>query len=105
MIARQWSCEIKAGKTSEYERFLKEEILPELSQIKGFRRASIKKSISGNEYMFTSEWENLEDIKAFSGEDISTAVVKEKAQKMMVRFDKKVKYYEILHRNNEKTRS
>ncbi|AVR44686.1 hypothetical protein C7S20_05075 [Christiangramia fulva] len=98
MIARQWTCELKPDKNLEYENFLKEEILPELSALKGFHGASIKKNISGNEYMFTSEWENLESIKAFAGENISRAVVKEKAQQMMVRFDKEVKHYEIRYR-------
>lgn len=97
MISREWTCELKPGKNSEYENFLKEEIIPELSQIKGFRRANIKKTVLGNEYKFTSEWQDLESIKEFAGDDISKAVVKEKAQQMMVRFDKEVKHYEILY--------
>lgn len=98
MISRQWTCKLQPEKASEYENFLKEEIIPELSELPGFISASIKKSISGNEYMFTSEWENLESIKQFAGEDISKAVVKEKAQQMMLRFDKEVKHFEIIHR-------
>lgn len=97
MISREWTCELKPGKNSEYENFLKEEIIPELSQLSGFLGSSIKKGISGNQYMFTSKWKNLETIKQFAGENISKAVVKEKAQQMMLRFDKEVKHYEIRH--------
>lgn len=48
--------------------------------------------------MFTSEWENLESIKQFAGDDINQAVVKEKAKEMMLSFDKEVEHYEIVFR-------
>lgn len=98
MIARQWTCKLKTGKNSDYEKFLKEEIIPELSKMDGFKNASIKKNLSCNEYMFTSEWENLESIKQFAGDDINQAVVKEKAKEMMLSFDKEVEHYEIVFR-------
>ena len=99
MISRYWSCRVKPEEEENYVNYLKEEILPHLSTLNGFRGASIRRRNAGDfpEYIFISEWISKEAIKAFAGEEIHVAVVSEKAQKMMRSFDQEVKHYELIH--------
>lgn len=96
MIVRQWSCEIKPEETKNYESFLREKIIPELEKIEGFQDASILRKLNSNDYMFISNWNSLEAIKEFAGDDVAVAVVTEEAQKMMLQFDKEVIHYQII---------
>ncbi len=98
MIARHWAGRIKPEEAENYVQYLQEEILPHLSEMKGFSGASIRKRKLQDsiEFLFISEWDSEEAIKQFAGEDISTAVVAEKAQRMMLNFDKEVRHYEIV---------
>ncbi|MGA9590101.1 MAG: antibiotic biosynthesis monooxygenase, partial [Salegentibacter sp.] len=75
MIARHWAGRIKPEEAENYVQYLQEEILPHLSEIEGFRGASIRKRKLQDsiEFLFISEWASEEAIKQFAGEDISTA--------------------------------
>lgn len=99
MIARHWAGRIKPEEAENYVRYLKEEILPHLSEMQGFSGASIRKRKMENavEFLFISKWTSEEAIKQFAGEDIGVAVVAEKAQKMMLNFDKEVRHYEMVY--------
>ena len=45
----------------------------------------------------------MDAIRAFAGEDVETAVVREAPQAMMVRFDKRVRHYEVRERTGGKS--
>ncbi|MDT0676413.1 hypothetical protein [Autumnicola musiva] len=42
----------------------------------------------------------MEAIRAFAGKELNVAVVAEKAQKMMLDFDKEVRHYEVIYSDN-----
>ncbi len=46
--------------------------------------------------MVTTMWRSLDAIKAFAGDDITTAVVPPAAQALMVRYDDRAVHYEIV---------
>mgnify|MGYP005629491607 FL=1 len=98
MISRQWKCILKEASHDAYIRFLNDVVFAEAKSLSGFVEANIlkRKTTAGLEFMVTTLWENLDDIKAFAGEDISVAMVPEEAQRMMISFDKSVDHFEVL---------
>ncbi|MDT0644099.1 antibiotic biosynthesis monooxygenase [Zunongwangia sp. F363] len=98
MITRHWTGRVKPEEAQNYINYLQKEILPHLRNLDGFTGAGInRRSLeNGIEFLFVSNWASLEHIRAFAGENIEVAVVAEKAQKMMLDFDKEVRHYEVL---------
>ena len=99
MIARHWKGTAKPGLASAYERHLLEETFPALSKLQCFTKASILKRAvpGGEEFLIITEWDSVQAIKAFAGEDAEAAVVPAKVHEMMVEYDKKAIHYEIAH--------
>jgi len=99
MIARHWKGITKPGLASVYKRHLLEETFPALSKLQGFTKASILERAvpGGEEFLIITEWDSVQAIKAFAGEDAEDAVVPAKVQEMMVEYDKRAIHYEIAH--------
>jgi hypothetical protein len=97
MISRQWVGITKPGRADAYIRHLEHETFPALQQLEGFVRASILKREIGDmtEFKIITEWESVDAIHAFAGDDISIAVVPEPARALLSRFDDHVLHYEI----------
>jgi len=74
-----------------------EETFQKLKVMTGFIRASIlKRQVDeGVEFLIVTVWESLENIKEFTGEDISLAVVPDKVKQIMVRFDETATHYHV----------
>jgi heme-degrading monooxygenase HmoA len=97
MIERHWKGITQPSEADKYTRHLMAETFQKLKVMSGFIRASIlKKEVAeGVEFLIVTVWESLENIKEFTGEDISVAVVPDKVKKMMVRFDETADHYEV----------
>lgn len=98
MISRQWKCILKEEANDEYINFLHQVVFAEAKALPGFVQANIykRKTHSGLEFLVSTLWKDQESIKAFAGNDISVAMVPEKAQQMMASFDKSVVHYETV---------
>lgn len=97
MISRNWTGLCKKESASDYILHLRKDTFRKIKTINGFIRASIlKREVSdGIEFLIVTEWQSLDAIKQFAGEDHDTAVVPPTVQEMMVRYDEKVKHYDI----------
>ena len=97
MIARHWTGLARKERAKDYIAHLQNDTFKQLSSIDGFLKASIlsREIEEGVEFLIITEWKTLEAIKEFAGVNYETAVVPEIAQKMMIRYDEKVKHYEI----------
>jgi heme-degrading monooxygenase HmoA len=97
MIERHWTGVVKKEKAEEYIVFLRNEIFPHLHDLDGFLSAKIltMELKDGIEFLVISQWRKIENVKAFAGEDISVAVITDKAKEMMIRFDKSARHYEL----------
>ena len=101
MIARiwhGWTTEANAGK---YEDLLREEIFAGIRErrIPGFRSIRLlRREISGGEVEFSTimEFDSLESVREFAGEDYEAAVVPESARTLLARFDERSQHYDIL---------
>jgi heme-degrading monooxygenase HmoA len=98
MIARHWTGVTQKEKATEYIQHLQNVTFPKIKTIPGFIAAKIlhRESKDGTEFVVITEWESIEAIKQFAGQDCSIAVVPQLVQEIMIRFDKEVKHYEVL---------
>jgi hypothetical protein len=100
MIARiwhGWTTEENAGKD---EQLLREEIFAGIRerQIAGFRSIRLRRRSLGNEVEFSTimEFDSLNAVRRFAGEDHEIAVVPEKARELLSRFDYRLQHYDVL---------
>ena len=98
MIARHWRGLAKADRADAYVTHLREETFPAIRKLPGFKSASIlRRDVTGGvEFLIVTTWESLDAIRAFAGANINTAVVPEKAQQMMVDYDRVVRHFEVI---------
>jgi len=98
MIERHWKGTAKAENAASYIHHLLDETFPQLSSIKGFKKATILKSIAGGgiEFLIITTWDSMDAIKEFAGDNPEIAVVPLKVQEMMSNFDQKVLHYEVI---------
>jgi heme-degrading monooxygenase HmoA len=102
MISRNWTGLCKKERANDYIIHLREETFQKLKTIDGFIRASIltRELSEGTEFLIVTEWQSLEAIKQFAGSAYDTAVVPLQAQEMMIRYEEKVRHYEITFSTN-----
>lgn len=98
MISRHWRGIAHKTRAEDYIIHLRQETIPALAAISGFKKASIltRDAGGGIEFLIITEWESLEAIKAFAGEEPLKAVVPGKVQVMMMEYDQEVRHYEIV---------
>ena len=98
MIARHWRGLAKADRATEYVAHLQTETFPSIRKLPGFVDASIQRRTipAGVEFLIVTRWASLDAIRAFAGDDIDAAVVPDRAQAMMVDFDRFVRHFEIV---------
>ena len=97
MIERHWKGIARKERANEYIDHLRTDTFQEIKKIKGFISASIlKRDVSqGVEFLVITRWETLGAIKQFAGEKIDAAVVPKLVQDIMLKYDEKVRHYEV----------
>lgn len=97
MISRHWRALVRQGEADRYIRHLTDETFPKLSGIPGFIRASIlrRELERGTEFLITTEWDSLDAIRRFAGDDPEVAIVPATAQVMMVEYDPRARHYDV----------
>ena len=104
MIARIWHGYTKPEHADVYESMLKPELLPGVSQVKGYRGSYLLRREAGDEIEFVTImlWDSIDAIRAVTGADYETAVIPEERRKYLSRYDAKSLHYEIasIHKVN-----
>jgi heme-degrading monooxygenase HmoA len=98
MIGRIWHGWTTVDDAPRYEEHLREETFPELRNIDGYVDGYLLRRDSGNRVDFTvlTLWKSLDAIRAFAGDDYSTAVVPDAAQQALRGFDERVTHHEVV---------
>lgn len=98
MIARHWRGVAKADRATDYIDHLRAETFPALEKLPGFVSASILRRAvpEGVEFLIVTEWQSLDAIRAFAGDDIETAVVPQAVQEMMIEFDRVARHFDVV---------
>jgi heme-degrading monooxygenase HmoA len=99
MISRIWHGYTSLRNADAYENLLKEEIFVGIKNrnISGYRGIQLlRRQIEDETEFITIMWfDSLESVRMFAGEDYENAVVPEKAQKILSRFDKTSQHYNV----------
>lgn len=97
MIARIWHGYTRPEHAEAYESMLKPELLPGISNVKGYRGSYLLRRNDGAEIEFVTImlWDSIDAIRAVTGPDYETAVVPDERRKYLSRSDPKSRHYEI----------
>lgn len=99
MISRIWHGWTTPANADAYEALLRAEIFVGIEQrdIPGFRRIQLLRRAAGPEVEFVTimEFDSIEAVRQFAGEDYEAAVVPPKARAILARFDARSQHYEI----------
>jgi len=98
MIARVWHGSTKPEHADAYESHLKPELLPGLSQKKGFRGSYLLRRAAGDEIGFITIilWDSIDDVRAIAGPDYEKAVIPEDRLPLLTRYDARAAHYEVV---------
>lgn len=99
MIARHWRGLAKKENATPYIDHLLNGTFPLLKTIKGFISASIlqQETNEGIWFLIITQWESIEAIRQFAGDEPTVAVVPPLVQQLMIRYDKQVEHYAVTH--------
>jgi heme-degrading monooxygenase HmoA len=104
MVARIWRGYTSLQDADAYETFLKKDFMPavEKKKIPGYKKFQLLRKTETDEVAFmTIMWfDDLEQIKAFAGEDYEKAVVHATAQALLKRYDDRSLHFELRHELN-----
>jgi heme-degrading monooxygenase HmoA len=99
MISRIWHGYASFENADTYEKLLKEEIFIGIKNrnIKGYREIQLLRRQLDTEIEFiTIMWfDTMDSVREFAGKDYENAVVPDKAQKVLSRFDKQSQHYDV----------
>ena len=98
MIARIWHGYTKPEHADAYESMLKPELLPGVSQVKGYKGSYLLRREAGDEIEFITImlWDSIDAIRVVTGADYETAVIPAERRKYLSRYDAKSIHYEVV---------
>jgi heme-degrading monooxygenase HmoA len=100
MISRIWHGWTTREKADAYEELLRNEVLPGIHRVEGFKGAHLLRRDGKDEVEFVTltMFDSLDAVKEFAGEDYEVAVVPPEARKLLARFDERSAHYETVLR-------
>ena len=106
MIERVWSARTTRDKAVSYAEYFRRVVLPELAAVAGYRGARLLQRTlavdpaSAIEIVVVTDWESLDAIRGFAGDEIDRAVVHDEAAALFSEYDKTVRHYEVVSSNS-----
>jgi heme-degrading monooxygenase HmoA len=101
MIVRTWKGWTPWKNADAYVSFLEGKVFKDIRKIDGYRGAYVFRSTDSEkdevEFFVITFWDSIETIKKFAGDDPSLAVVENEAKRLLSRFEKHVKHYDVVH--------
>jgi heme-degrading monooxygenase HmoA len=99
MISRIWHGWTTKENADEYEDLLKTEVFPTIASknVSGYRGIQLLRRQLNNEVEFITimQFNSLEAVKRFAGEDYEKSYVPDKARQVLSRHDDRSQHYEI----------
>lgn len=98
MIARIWHGHTRPDDADAYEAMLKPELLPGISNVRGYKGSYLLRRETGDEVEFITImlWDSLDAVRAFAGENYEASVIPEERRKYLSRHDAKAAHYEVV---------
>jgi|SRR5271165_2061269 len=100
MISRLWHGWTTRENADAYETLLRNEVLPGIHRVRGFKGAHLlRRNVKDEvEFVTITLFDSLEAVKEFAGEDYEVAVVPPPARKLLSRFDARSAHYQTVFR-------
>ena len=97
MIARVWRGWTSIENAEAYEKLLREQVLPGLRQIDGYRGGYILRQEGNDEVEFVvmNLFESLEAVRAFAGPDYTVPVFEPEARQLLSKVEPLARHYEV----------
>ena len=97
MIARRWSARATRDNAPRYARYFRQTLTPHLRELPGYRGATLleRDAADAIEIQVITWWESMAAIRAFAGDDLSTAVVSDEARALLLHGDAHVDHAEV----------
>ena len=98
MIARVWHGSTRPADADRYVAHLRQNVVPELRGIEGFRGVQLLRRARGDrvDFIVTTMWESVEAIARFAGTDPEMAVVAPEAQAILTLYDRRAAHYDVV---------
>jgi heme-degrading monooxygenase HmoA len=98
MISRVWHGWTTSENAKAYETLLRNEVLPGIHRVHGFKGAHVLRRDLRDEVEFVTItlFDSLEAVKEFAGEDYEAAVILPEARRLLARFDARSAHYETV---------
>ena len=98
MIVRAWRGRATAMNAKAYVDHFRNNVLPELDRVDGFRGASLLRKDRGTEveYLVLSRWVSMDAVRTFAGDEVEKAVVEPQAVAALIDFDRQVEHYLVV---------
>jgi heme-degrading monooxygenase HmoA len=100
MISRLWHGWTTDQNADAYEKLLREEVLPGIHRVRGFKGAQVLRRELKDEVEFVviTSFDSIEAVKEFAGADYEVAVILPEAHRLLSRFDARSAHYETVIR-------
>lgn len=100
MISRVWHGWTGRANADAYENLLRQEILPGIHRVRGFKGAQLLRRDDRDEVEFVTItlFDTLDAVREFAGEDYEVALVPAHARKLLAHFDARSAHYETVFR-------
>jgi len=98
MIERHWHGWTTPEDADTYEQLLREEIFPGVAEsVPGYRGVKILRRTDGDEVEFLTvmQFEDIEAVEEFAGEEYEQAQVPPDARELLTRFEDHATHYEV----------
>jgi heme-degrading monooxygenase HmoA len=99
MIERVWSARASSLEgAAAYAAYFQRVVVPELAAVPGYRGARLlqRRLAGGIEIVVATEWDSLDVIHGFAGDDIESAVVHDEAAAFFIDYDRTVRHFDIV---------
>ena len=98
MIVRQWHGRVPSTKAAAYREFLVERAIPDYRSVAGLRSVRVLQRIAGDvcHFVTMTEWDSLDAIRAFAGEDVERAKYYPEDADFLLEFEPTVTHYEVV---------
>jgi len=97
MIARHWRGWTSPGDADAYETFLRQNVLPGLATLAGYRGGYVLRmdGVEEVEFVVINLFDSLDAVKQFAGEDYTVPVFEPEAKRLLSRVETVARHYDV----------
>ena len=98
MITRLWQGYTTPENADAYETFIRDDVFPKLSAVRGFLRGELLRRdlFQEVEFVALTHFDSLDSVRVAAGDEFGYIIIPEAGRKLLSRFDQRVAIYEVV---------